>query len=361
MGKITLPTLPKGYILPLHTPVSLPPRNATRKTPMVSWNPGIPVPNTFVTPEEADLFRAKSITLLRESQLNCPVERWIQSIQNTPIVQVVKEGDSEGTVTLQQMLPIHQGVLVEISFQRKGLHSVPLQESFHLSERPPAAHPLPREHTGWALGEELFTLADPLAKDKVHFITQLAQNAFFEARTEQIMFHKQNAFQQCSKRLLEHHRMLAYALESASQIPSPPGVIDTYFNSLDEKAGWNHLTHLYEAVNALVRKEVKRGVTKEAQEDTQSKKTLSSLSNHYPAEQYTRWVVQLLRQGAENPNSRFGKQLQEIYAFQLTHFLQEQRATDTPAQIAEHMVAAIKKEIAILTSRIALEHSEASF
>lgn len=374
MGRITFPQFPpndssklkaiKGHILPLHQPVHLPEKSQT--TPMSGWNPGIPVPSNDVTHAERDLFRAKSITLVRNSPLDYPVEKWIQFIQNTPIVQIVREGDSDGTVTLQQMLPIHQGVLVEVSFQRKGKErciSIPLQESFRLSQSPYKAHPLPRQHTGWALSEELFTPSEELATEKTHFITQLAQHSFLAEKNEQLLFQKHNAFQQMPKRLLECHHLLAHALESASQFPSPSGVIDNYFASLNEKEGWSHLTHLYEAVNALLHKKIDRqemlspplglAFTPTASASSVlAVSTLQQLQSKHPAERYTRWIVQVLRQGADNPDTRFGKQLQEIYAFQLTHFLQEQRESiGTPAEIAKQMLEALEKEIAILTKR----------
>lgn len=384
MGRITFPkfpptdpnrpSIPKGIILPIHTPICLPGKmdRAALNTPMVSWNPGIPVPSHDVTHEEIDLFRAKSITLVRNSQLNCPVEKWIQSIQTTPIMRVVKiEGDqkenAEEIVTLQQLLPIDQGVLVEVSFRRKGTHrllSVPLQESFHLSKHPCKAHPLPHQHTGWALGEELFTPPDGLAAEKLHFITHLAQNSLLAEQTKQLLSQKQSAFHQMPKRLLERHRLLAHALESASQVPSPPGVIDTYFASLDEKEGWSHLTHLYEAVNSILQKKLyiapvtppstalipSLHIASSASSVLAASALLQAQSRH-PAERYTRWIVQLLRQGAENPDTRFGKQLQEIYTLQLERFLKQQREAmiQAPGEIAEQMVETLEKEIAILT------------
>lgn len=371
MGRITFPkfppaepdrpSIPKGYILPIHKSTPLPSKiqDAARKTPLAHWSPGIPVSDQDVTVEEADLFRAKSITLVRDSQLDCPVEKWIEIIQKTPIVRVVKtEGDQGDTVTLQQMLPILQGILVEASFRRKSAHrllSVPLQESFRLSKRPHEAHPLPQQHTGWALSEELFTPSDTLAAEKLHFVTQLAQNSSLAERTEQLLSHKQTAFRQMPKQLLERHRRLALALESASEIPSPPGVIDTYFDSLNEEEGWSHLTHLYEAVNSLlqqrsIQSEIPSNLSSSTSNVIAASALLQQRCHEHPAERYTRWMVQLLRQGSENPHTPFGKQLQEIYAFQLAHFLQEQQeVTLAPKEIAEKMVDALEKEITILT------------
>lgn len=179
--------------------------------------------------------------------------------------------------------------------------------------------------------------------------------------------------------------MLAHALESASKFTSPSGVIDTYFASLNEKDGWSHLTHLYEAVNALLQKNIPANIqanvavnipdgsvqTPDISAHTPvnipfnplasassvlAASALLQQQSKHPAERYTRWIVQVLRQGAENPNTRFGRQLQEIYAFQLAHFLQEQREEEgegagigTPAQIATQMLAALEMEIAILT------------
>lgn len=205
MGRIVFPQFPpqdanrpkiaKGHILPIHTPISLPEKG--QSIPLSGWNPGIPVPSD-ITPEERDLFRAKSITLVRSSPLDCPVEKWIQSIQNTPIVRVVKEESSESpegtsTVTLQQMLPIHQGVLIEVSFERKGTQrclSIPLQASFHLSKSPCKAHPLPRQHTGWALSEELFTPPEKLAAEK---------NAFHHTACSRLLFSGKNGTASLSK------------------------------------------------------------------------------------------------------------------------------------------------------------------
>lgn len=369
MGRITFPkfppldpdrpSIPKGYILPIHTSTPLPRKiqTAASKTSLAHWNPGIPTPDQDVTVEEADLFRAKSITLIRDSQLNCPVEKWIDIIQKTPIVKVVKEDDHGDTVTLQQMLPILQGILVEASFRRKSAHrflSVPLQESFRLSKRPHEAHPFPHQHTGWALCEELFTPSSQLSAEKLHFITELTQNSSLAERVEQLAVDKQKAFQHMPRALLEKHRELACALEAASAVPSPPDVIENYFASLNEAEGWNHLTHLYEAVNSLLHKaSIQQEIPLTLSASTSSVIAASALlqqpREQHPAERYTRWMVEILRQGAENPDTRFGKQLQEIYTFQLSYFLHEQQQTpSTPQDIAEQMIGALEKEIAIL-------------
>lgn len=321
----------KGHVLPIHTPIPIP-QDPASNTPLEKWDPGIPVTDQNIPNEEKDLFLAKTITLC--SKLEYPIKNWMRSIRETPIVRVVKSGEEqEDTVTLQQMLP--QGILVEISFKRGGAHrllSVPLKESFHLSKKPCNAHPLPHQHTGWALSEELFLPSEALAAEKVNFITKLAHTSLLEGASEHALPDKQKAFRQNPGRLLERHCMLAHALESASQLPSPPGVIDTYFASLNEKEGWNHLTHLYEAINCILQKKLTHKET--------------SLD---PAERYTKWMVQLLRQGAEHPETRFGKQLQEIYSFQLSHFLHAQGQThQSPQQVAEQMVEALDKEIEIL-------------
>lgn len=205
--------------------------------------------------QEADAFRMKAITLLRDNGIHFPtVSDQLQTIQRSPIIAKA----DPSFVSVFQSISTFPGETIELkgTFKRelKSKYSIPVADSFKLSQQShQTGFPHPSQHNGWALSERLIAKEpvpglEALLQKKKQLAEDLSRCGPILTKAKGLLKQKRSTFESDKKRFIELHRQLALAIFNSApvHVQTNKETIGSFFDDLhDVHSPYDHLSEVY--------------------------------------------------------------------------------------------------------------------
>lgn len=218
------------------------------------------------TPQEADAFRMKAISMLqnptysslvRDAMVKTPIQTTIDS-QNSK--------ESEMIVSLRQVItpfPGEQLVITGSFLRKQSAHvtSVPITDSFHLSTHSTqTGFPHPLQHVGWALAHplipsyphrlDLLPLFSPVYKQKQEVSHALLPKGTLIERAREIFKLKKEAFKENHCAYLGLLSTLSKAIAEAADHPGYEDIINRFYTIAEtRKDAYEFVSQVHDTIN----------------------------------------------------------------------------------------------------------------